>query len=203
MVDNKTKKPPGRPRSFEPTEALDKAVEMFWADGYDGVDVERIAKAVGVTKPSLYRVFGDKPSLFLHALKRYGQTIGAEALIAFHSKPEIKEAVQALLEASVNAGTVERLPKGCFIACVAIAEAERSPEIRKAINGAFVALTGTLKIRFEKEIQLGKLAPFPSAEARSRLLVDLTQGLLVRARAGVTRKQLLRDARNYGSFILK
>jgi AcrR family transcriptional regulator len=32
---------------------------MFWEHGYEGGDVERIARAVHVTKPALYRAFGE------------------------------------------------------------------------------------------------------------------------------------------------
>src|ERR1022692_2930864 len=62
MVTNLSKRPRGRPKGFIPDEALDRAVEMFWEHGYEGVDVERIARAVNVTKPALYRAFGDKSS---------------------------------------------------------------------------------------------------------------------------------------------
>ena len=201
MVEN-AKRLPGRPREFDPNEALDRAVEMFWADGFDGVDVERIARAVGMTKPSLYRAFGDKSSLFLRALQRYGQTVGAAPIAAFNAQPVVADAVQALLEASVNAGTSDEHPKGCLMACVATAHAETSPDIRAAITRGLSALTDILKSRFEQELSSGNLAAIPSAEARSRLLVDLMQGLLVRARAGASRKDLLDNARSYVTFVL-
>ena len=65
MVTNISKRPRGRPKGFIPDEALDRAVEMFWEHGYEGVDVDRIARAVNVTKPALYRAFGDKSTLLL------------------------------------------------------------------------------------------------------------------------------------------
>jgi AcrR family transcriptional regulator len=63
MVTTISKRPRGRPKTFNPDEALDRAVEMFWEYGYEGVDVDRIAQAVNVTKPALYRAFGDKSRL--------------------------------------------------------------------------------------------------------------------------------------------
>ena len=74
MATNAAKRARGRPREFIPDEALDRAVEMFWEHGYEGVDVDRIARAVNVTKPALYRAFGDKPTLMLKAVERYGLT---------------------------------------------------------------------------------------------------------------------------------
>ena len=74
MVTNSAKRAPGRPKAFLPEDALDRAVEMFWEHGYEGVDVERIARAVHVTKPALYRAFGDKPTLLLKAVERCAMT---------------------------------------------------------------------------------------------------------------------------------
>ena len=196
------KRRPGRPREFDPEKALDRAVEMFWADGFEGVDMDRIARAVGVTKPSLYRLFGDKSSLFLRALKRYGETTGAASLAAFDAQRDIADAVRALLATSVRAGTPEEGPRGCLMACVAIVQAEHSPEIRAAITRGLAGLAKLLETRFEQGASDGAIPVVPSARARSRLVVDLMQGLLLRARAGASREELLADARDYLPLIL-
>ena len=203
MVANvKPKRGPGRPREFDPDDALDRAVELFWADGFDGVDVERIADAAGVTKPSLYRLFGDKSSIFLHALRRYGETIGSAPLAAFESQSNITDAVGALLEQTVKAATTDGRASGCLMASVATAQAGRSEEIRSAVAHGLATLTEMLANRFGQEMAAGRLSPSMSAETRSRLLVDLMQGLMLRARAGASRAQLSRDAQSYVPVII-
>ena len=187
---------------FDPNVALDRAVELFWADGFDGVDVERIAEAAGVTKPSLYRLFGDKSSLFLHALGRYGETVGARPLAAFNGKADIADAVAALLDETVKAATTHGRARGCLLACVATAEAGRSRRVRAAVAHGLNTLTDILTQRFDMETANGRLAASPTAETRSRLLVDVIQGLMLRARAGTTRIDLLRDSRNYVALVV-
>ena len=108
MVTNMTKRAPGRPKGFIPDEALDRAVEMFWEHGYEGVDVDRIARAVNVTKPALYRAFGDKSTLLLKAVERYAITYGAPKMAAFQAEPDIHKAVTAFCEATVNPASGER-----------------------------------------------------------------------------------------------
>ena len=110
MVTNILKRPRGRPKGFIPDEALDRAVEMFWEHGYEGVDVDRIARAVNVTKPALYRAFGDKSTLLLRAVERYGLTYGAPRMAAFQAEPDIHKAVTAFCEATVNS-LIPMLPK--------------------------------------------------------------------------------------------
>lgn len=202
MVDNSLpKRSPGRPQAFNPEEALDRAVEMFWAHGYEGVDVDRIARAVNVTKPALYRAFGDKPTLLLKAVERYAQSYGAPMIQAFLAEPDIRKAVTGFCEATVKTATNEQRI-GCLMASAAVGQSERVAEIRTYFAQGLTASAQIFAERFEKEIRAKRLSRKIPAHVRARALVDLMQGLLLRAKAGMPRKELLEDARGYVSIVL-
>lgn len=201
MVTNSSKRAPGRPKSFIPDEALDRAVEMFWEHGYEGVDVERIAQAVNVTKPALYRAFGDKPTLLLKAVERYAVTYIAPIIGAFQAEPDIHKAVTAFCEAMVNSATGETRA-GCMMAAAALGQSERVTEIRSYVAKGLTATADIFAKRFEQEMKAGRLPRTPSAKVRGRALVDLMQGLRLRAKAGFAREQLLQDARSYVPLVL-
>ena len=201
MVTNISKRPRGRPKGFIPDEALDRAVEMFWEHGYEGVDVDRIARAVNVTKPALYRAFGDKPTLLLKAVERYAITYGAPIMAAFQAEPDIHEAVTAFCEATVNTAT-GAARCGCMMAAAALGQSERVTEIRSYAAKALTAFADTFAKRFEKEMKAGRLTRTPSAKVRGRALVDLMLGVQLRAKVGIAREQLLQDARSYVPLIL-
>ena len=63
--------PSGRVRQFDADEALDRALEVFWARGYEGATLPELTKAMGINRPSLYAAFGNKEQLFHKALDRY------------------------------------------------------------------------------------------------------------------------------------
>ena len=65
--------PSGRTRQFEVDEALDRALEVFWARGYEGATLPELTQAMGINRPSLYAAFGNKQSLFRKAMERYEQ----------------------------------------------------------------------------------------------------------------------------------
>ena len=201
MVTNVAKRPPGRPKGFIPDEALDRAVEMFWEHGYEGVDVERIAHAVNVTKPALYRAFGDKSTLLLKAVQRYALTYGAPIMAAFQAEPDIHKAVTALCEATVNIASGEARG-GCMMAAAALGQSERVAEIRSYVAKGLTATADVFAKRFEKEMKAARLTRTPAAKVRARLLVDLLQGLQLRAKVGIAREELLKDARSYVPLIL-
>ena len=201
MVTNIAKRPPGRPKGFIPDEALDRAVEMFWEHGYEGVDVDRIARAVNVTKPALYRAFGDKSALLCKAVERYAITYGAPIMAAFQAEPDIHKAVTAFCEATVNTASGEARG-GCMMAAAALGQSERVTEIRAYVAKELTEAADIFAKRFEQEIKAGRLTRTPSAKVRARLLVDLLQGVQLRAKVGITREELLKDVRSYVPLIL-
>lgn len=201
MVTNVEKRLPGRPKSFIPDEALDRAVDMFWEHGFEGVDVDRIARAVNVTKPALYRAFGDKSTLLLRAVERYALVYGAPKIAAFLAEPDIRKAVTAFCEATVDTATGDAR-SGCMLAAAALGHSERVTEIRAWLANGFKRNADIFAERFEQEAKAGRLTREPGAKVRGRLLVDLLQGIQLRAKVGVTREELLKDVRSYVPLIL-
>lgn len=167
---------------------------MFWEKGFDGASIKDLTRAMGIRGPSLYAAFGDKQGLFLRAIDRYAASAGCGPLVAFEEEAEIGAAVRAFLQAVVDHATLQPSGvRGCFLtACVAtsagvVEGVDR--RLREAIRSTDLRLAG----RFEAETAAGRLpAEFPALE-RARLLFDLRQGLMLRARAGIDRETLLAD----------
>ena len=43
----------GRPREFDTDAALEKAMRLFWAKGYEGTSVADLTETLGISRPSL------------------------------------------------------------------------------------------------------------------------------------------------------
>src|SRR5919202_1981749 len=61
----------GRPRGFDPDDALDRAMAAFWDAGFAGTSLDALGAATGLNRPSLYLAFGDKRALYRAAMRRY------------------------------------------------------------------------------------------------------------------------------------
>ncbi len=61
----------GRPRAFDPDVALERAMHVFWAKGYEGASLSDLTQAMRINRPSLYAAFGNKEQLFRKVLDRY------------------------------------------------------------------------------------------------------------------------------------
>src|SRR5271163_2671913 len=118
MIQN-TAKPRGRPRSFDERDALEKATRVFRSKGYDGVTIDDLVAGMGVGRPSLYAVFGDKRTLFLRALRAYAETKGARAAKALLSPEHLRDSLASFMRYTVESVTEEGCAAGCLLVCVA------------------------------------------------------------------------------------
>ncbi|OGX90860.1 TetR/AcrR family transcriptional regulator [Hymenobacter coccineus] len=56
---------------FNEEEAIQKAMEVFWAKGYHGASLRELTGAMGINSSSLYNTIGDKHALFIRCVQHY------------------------------------------------------------------------------------------------------------------------------------
>ncbi len=183
--------PGGRPRAFEPEAALDAAVETFWRHGYEAAGLAELTEAMDISRPALYRAFGDKAQLFSAALERYiARNMGyVEAAL---TEPTAREVAEAFLTGNAKAVTAPGRPPGCLSVQAMVTDESDTfsllAENRRVIQRR-------LADRFNRAIRDGDLPPDEDAEELSRFLITLTTGFAIRAADGEARQALLALAR--------
>jgi AcrR family transcriptional regulator len=190
----------GRPRSFDERQALEKATQVFWSKGYDGVTIDDLVAGMGVGRPSLYAVFGDKRTIFVRALKAYAETKGALAAKALQAPQSLRDSLASFLRYTVETATKEGSAPGCLLVCVA--PLVNDTEVRQFLKDAAAAGTALVKRRFSDGIRAGEVpSDFPVA-VRASQVIDLSRGLTMRALLGTPRKTLLKDAEEAADLLL-
>src|ERR1700729_2784553 len=116
-MKNVAKRPPGRPRGFSLNAALDRAIPVFWAKGYDAASFRDLTSAMGISAPSLVAAFGDKRGLFDAAVARYAETIAARHLTALEGVDGLRERLAAFFAAVVANASGDGHPTGCLVTC--------------------------------------------------------------------------------------
>lgn len=102
-----------RPREFDENEVLDKALQAFWARGYDATSVEDLVAATGLARASLYGAFGDKEQLFHRVVKRYLEQSEREIAEATRGL-SARQAVEAFVHRRLQGFCGKGSQKGCF-----------------------------------------------------------------------------------------
>lgn len=184
----------GRPRTFDPDTALDRALRVFWRKGYEGASLPDLTKAMGINRPSLYAAFGNKEALFRKAVDRYLEGPAGSVRQALEA-PTARAAVEELLERSIELVTDTRNPRGCFLVQGALACGDTAGSLRREMNKRRSASEAALCERFERAIAEGDLPAAANAAELAKFVTVLMHGMAVQAVGGASREDLRRVAR--------
>ncbi|MBE7211452.1 MAG: TetR/AcrR family transcriptional regulator [Gluconacetobacter diazotrophicus] len=115
MNHTDNRRPRGRPRSFDPDQAVAIAQRLFHARGFDAVSVAELTAALNINPPSFYAAFGSKAELYARILDRYAMVgaIPLRELLATH--PGVAEGVAAVLEEAARRYAADPAAAGCLV----------------------------------------------------------------------------------------
>jgi TetR/AcrR family transcriptional regulator, repressor for divergent bdcA len=178
-------RPRGRPRGFDPDQAVATAQRLFHARGYDAVSVADLTEALGINPPSFYAAFGSKAGLYARTLGRFTAAEGVPLAEILRPERPVAEALAEVIEESARRYAADPAAAGCLVI-----EGARcnDPEAREAAR----ALTGAA----EDAIRRFVAATHPEAAGRlADYVVTVMTGLSTVAREGHGLDRLLATAR--------
>jgi len=110
-----TNKPRGRPRRFDPEEAVGIAQQLFHARGYDAVSVADVTAALGINPPSFYAAFGSKAGLYVRVLERYNGANAVPLATLLRDDRPVAECLAAVLEEAARYYAANPEAAGCLV----------------------------------------------------------------------------------------
>ena len=185
------RRPRGRPKGYDPEQALARVTETFWDAGYSGASLEDITDAAGMNKPSLYGAFGNKHALYMATLEGYRE-MGRSAMRAVLAREQtLVDALRGVYSGALDiymAG--EHGARGCFLIGTAATEAVLDPKVRRMYADGLHELDEQLQARFQHALDTGELKSGLGAGDLARVASGIMNSLALRARAGDPRAVL-------------
>jgi TetR/AcrR family transcriptional regulator, copper-responsive repressor len=191
-ADASSAKPRGRPRSFDREQALERAMQVFWKQGYEATSIHDLTRAMGINPPSLYAAFGDKERLFMEAVERYQRECGPAVACILDEAPSARAALERLLMESAGQKAHSGDPRGCML--ITSATNCSAPSVQLALAGRREDQQAALKARIDRGAREGELPRGTDTAALADFYTTVLQGMAIRARDGATRKSLLAAA---------
>lgn len=191
MVQKKESAPKrrGRPRAYDPAQAIARAAERFWQAGYAGTSLDDLSDATGMNRPSLYAAFGDKRDLYLKTLEYYREESRALARNALADDPPLRVLLKRLYDGAL-ALYLDGGPRGCYTIGTAATVAAVDDKVRDFLADSMRTTDGFFRRQIEKAQARGEIARDADPKALGYLATGTLHTLAVRARAGLPRKEL-------------
>lgn len=189
VVQNK--RPRGRPRAYDHEIALERAMDVFWAQGYAATSLDDLSRAMDMNRPSIYAAFGDKQRLYRQALDGYRARVRAAIREALAEDRPLRDALRDFYERAIEMYlSGETSGRGCFMIGTTLTEAVANPELRKTLADTLQALDRLLAARIALGQQRGEVDSSANPVELGQVASAMLYLLAIQARAGVTRKSL-------------
>lgn len=176
----------GRPRTFDRTVALRRAVEVFWAKGYEGASISDLAAAMGINSPSLYAAYGSKEALFLEAADFYSRFEGSDIWQALDEAPTARLAIELFLSRTAKAYSQTDRPQGCLITLGALHQDSTSGLICADLRRRRAENHSALQKRLERGVADGELPVGFDCHAVATFYATVQHGMSIQARDGAS-----------------
>lgn len=187
IMSTNIRRPRGRPRRFDPDQAVTVAQQLFHARGYDAVSVTDVMKALDINPPSFYAAFGNKADLYARVLDHWTSTRAIRFNDILRPDRPVAASLGALLEEAAA-----RYAAGPAAGCLVL-EGTRCDD-QEAREAARV-----LSLAAEAVIRDYIAARHPEEAERVTDFVSTTMsGLSAKARSGHSLDKLLATARFAG-----
>jgi TetR/AcrR family transcriptional regulator, transcriptional repressor for nem operon len=124
-----------RHKEFDEAKVLQKAMVLFWRNGYEKTSMQDLVDYMNIHRRSIYDTFGDKQTLFLRALQLFEEII--EKRMEQQIKPinSVKLELRRLFEMVVFSN--EGKPPGCLIVNTAVELTLHDQEVADRISKSF------------------------------------------------------------------
>ncbi|MBH3423413.1 TetR/AcrR family transcriptional regulator [Pseudomonas gessardii] len=179
----------GRPREFDREAALQRAMLLFWEQGYEGTSMSALVAALGIASARIYAAFGSKQALFREAVALYESGEGGFADCAL-AQTGLRSAIRDMLEDAITTYTQSGRPGGCLVVSAASSTSPDGAEVQQWLREHRRQRTQSIIDRLHRGQGSGELGEDADVQALGDFYATFLHGISIQARDGVAPERL-------------
>jgi AcrR family transcriptional regulator len=181
----------GRPRAYDPDQAIARARDLFWIHGFSATSLDDLSAATTMNRPSLYGAFGDKRAFYRTVLERYREKMRNDVRLALDPDVPLREALARLYALFIGIYYPEEAqPRGCFMISTGVPEAATDPDVRDLMAETFRGFDRMLEKRIAVAVDCGELPADTDCATLAVIANSVVSYIAIRSRLGESRETL-------------
>ncbi len=170
-----------RAKCFNREDALQKAMQAFWAQGYEATSIQDLVDCMGINRGSLYDTFGDKHQLFLEALDQYSvDSLGRVSTLGRDGNA--RTILNEFLHAFMFRNLEDPLKRGCFITNTAVERSPHDEDCAMRVRNYFAEVETNIKTLIERGQVDGDITSKRDPDTLAAFFIGVMQGIRVVAK---------------------
>lgn len=173
-----------RTREFDPDQALDKAMRLFWERGFQHTSMEDLVRHTGVSRYGLYGTFGNKDDIYRQALMRYIQMMKDDMRQVLRKPGAGRPELEAYFRQVAAFVSSDEGRKGCMVYNTAAELAPHQPEMAEYLRGLQFEMRDTVEQVIRNGQKAGDIRSDVPAADLAMMLFTMEQGMAALHRGG-------------------
>lgn len=173
-----TERKMARKKEYNEQEVVEKAMHLFWRNGYETTSMQMLEKEMGINKFSIYSSFGNKHGLFLESLKSYKKKVNL-ILEKFKNADNGVEDIKQFFYDSISSNFKKDSEKGCFLTNTYNEFSDNEDELIREHMNSFM---NNLKLLFIEKLQKDGTRDKATVIKQANYLLLAKHGLAAAAR---------------------
>ena len=179
-----------RTKQYDRTELLDRAVELFRRQGFNGTSTAELVAEFGVNRKSMYAEFGSKQQLFEAALEHYNSKHLTGVLAPLEAPDASIDAIRHAFHGYASASEGPFRGLGCLMCNTAVERAALDPGSRRYVDAYLERLTQAFRQALINAQQSGEIDLTVDLDEMAGFLTTMLIGMAASIRAKAQPAQL-------------
>jgi len=171
-----------RHKSYNTDEVLEKAMHVFWNNGYENTSVRMLEKEMGINQFSIYSSFNSKHNLFIESLKKYREYVNINVFSELLKPGARLKDIEIFLTGMAEDNGRGKELKGCFVVNTTGQINTMDEEVTTELNNYYSFIKGMLEKILSNSIEAGDISEDTDIDKYSNFLLGVMQGLSVGAK---------------------
>ena len=166
-----------RSKKYDVDIVIEKAMYVFWENGYKSTSVRMLEKEMEINQFSIYSSFKDKHNLFIESLRKYQEHVRTHRFANLLKEDSgLKDIEEFFLDLSKNINS-DKFSKGCLIVNTAGEIGEQDELIAKEVSDYFTFIKEMFKRILIRSRENGEISHEANVEKYSNYLLGIMQSL--------------------------
>jgi TetR/AcrR family transcriptional repressor of nem operon len=180
-----------RVKKFNEEETLNKAMCLFWRNGFHATSMQDLVEYLGINRASIYDTYGGKKELFDKAFTHY-RTVNRKQLQAFlESQKSVKKGFRRLFESGISEAVCDTERKGCFVINVTTELVPNDEEVLAVIHENKAFMIGVFENFLKTGVTSGEISAKKDTRNLASLLHTFYNGIKIVSKTDANEEELL------------
>lgn len=180
-----------RTKAFNEQEVLEKAMQLFWKQGYNGTSIQELIDHLGINRASLYNTYGDKEQLFEKTFYRYRKDAAQGLRDRLAVYEDVAAGIRAVFATAIGDAATDPDRKGCFVVNVTTELLPGPESLRELLAQHNQGMEDAFADYLQQGQAAGQVPDSVDIRSVAVLIYNLFNGIRVTTKVKVNQPELL------------